>query len=343
MLSNLLTASRLKCARACKREHRIKYGLGYRPVVEAEELFFGSLIHLALEAWWRAVQAGLPAAEWLGRALAALSAVKADPFDMARAEVMVMGYDAFWSTEAALYEVLAVEARFESDLVNPETGAASRTWRLGGKLDVVLLDRRDGRVRFMEHKTSSEDISSGSAYWRKLRMDGQISVYFDGAAALGWQPVGCIYDVLGKPGQRPLKATPLENRKYTAAGKLYANQRDRDETPEEYKLRLAEAVTAEPARYYSRGEVVRLDAELAEARADIWSMGKELREAELANRAQRNPEACERYGRMCPFFDVCTGAASLDDPRLFTRTDQVHPELAGSPQASSSKEESVPA
>jgi hypothetical protein len=52
--SDLLTASRLSCARACQRLHQLKYGLGYRPVAEAETLRFGSLIHRGLEAWWSA-------------------------------------------------------------------------------------------------------------------------------------------------------------------------------------------------------------------------------------------------------------------------------------------------
>jgi hypothetical protein len=46
-------------------------------------------------------------------------------------------------------------------------------------------------------------------------MDGQVSTYFDGAASLGLDVAGCIYDVIGKPGIRPLQATPVEARKYT--------------------------------------------------------------------------------------------------------------------------------
>lgn len=360
MRSNLLTASRLKVARSCKREHRIKYELGYRPVVDADELFFGALIHLALEAWWKAVQAALVPDEWLNHALSALANVKCDAFDRARAEVMVMGYHARWESEAASYEVLGVEAQFEADVVNPDTGHSSKTWRLGGKIDVVVRDRRDGLVRFIEHKTSSEDVSPGSSYWRKLRMDGQVSVYFDGVSALGFDEcVGCIYDVLGKPGQRPSNVALTDEhgnkivldksgeRVRTGQGKWrqtgdtaqgYVLQ-TRLETPAEYKARLVEAITEAPDRYFSRGEVVRLEQDLKDARFDIWSMGKELRENELAGRAQRNPDACERFGRMCPYFDVCTGAASLDDQRLFRKSDEVHPELAG---ATSSDSEQSP-
>lgn len=346
---SLLTASRLKCARGCKREHHIKYNLGYRPVFESEDLFFGTLIHLGLEAWWLAVKAGKPEAAWLSDAFTAVRGVKCDAYDLVRAEAMLMGYDARWAAEVADYEVLAVEVQFRADVVNPETGHPSKTWQLGGKLDVLVRDRRDGRVRFVEHKTSSEDLSPGSVYWRKLRMDGQVSVYFDGIAALGHEAVGCIYDVLGKPAQRPGQVPVLDEhgnkvvhdasgeRVRTKQGKwrqtgdteLGFTLQTRPETPDEYRLRVAEAIAGNVDRFFGRVEVVRLEADLQDARFDVWAMGRELRENELASRAQRNPDACERYGRMCPYFEVCTGAASLDDPRLFLRTDQVHPELAG--------------
>lgn len=362
MKSNLLTASRLRVARSCKRKHRIMYELGFRPATEAEELFFGALLHLGLEAWWLAVKAGLVPGEWLGQMLATVLAVKADPFTLAKAEVMLMGYHARWEADAAHFEVLGVEERFECDVVNPDTGAPSRTWRLGGKLDVRVRDRRDGLVKFIEHKGSSEDITPGSAYWSRLRMDGQVSVYFDGCEALGTPAAACIYDVLGKPQLRPKDVPALneygEKVVVDREGKRVRNKTGggwrqsadstqgytlvtRPETVEEFKARLVEAITAEPDRFYARGEVVRLEQELRDARFDIWSMGKELRENELAGRAQRNPDACEQYGRMCPFFDACTGAASLEDPFRFRRTEHLHPELAPDPQASSSKEESA--
>lgn len=346
-ISRLLTSTRLKVARKCKREHHIKFALGYRPVHDADELFFGILVHLCLEAWWLAVQRGQLAIA-LDFALGALAKAKAGVWDKARAEAMVRGYDARWSDEAQHYEVISVEQRFETDVINPETGAKSQTWRLGGKLDVLLRDRRDGRARFMEHKTSSEDLSAGSGYWQRLRMDGQVSIYFDGAKALGHEVSACVYDVLKKPQQRPSQVPVLDEhgnkivlnekgeRVRTGKGKWRQTAdkeqgfvlQTREETPGEYLLRIVESIAKSPDEYFGRVEVVRLEDELNEARADIWALSKGLREDELAHRAPRNPDACERFGRMCSYFDVCTGAASLDDPRLFLRSTTVHPELA---------------
>lgn len=316
-----LTNSRLKTARACQREHQYRYELGYVPTVEAAALRFGTLIHLGLEAWWLA-----PPEERLEAALGKLARAEADPFDRVRAEVMLGGYHFRWRDEP--YEVLAVEAQFDTPLINPGTGAPSRTWRLSGKLDVILRDLRDGQKRSMEHKTSSEDVTPGSVYWKRLRMDGQISVYFDGAKSLGHEVAGCVYDVLAKPAIRPLKATPVGSRKYKANGEIYANQREQDETPEEFRIRLVETITADPAGHYQRGEVVRLENEIEEARYDTWQIAQQIQEALRMERYPRNPDACVRYGRTCPYFDVCTGGAALEDEALFARLENVHPELS---------------
>jgi hypothetical protein len=252
-----------------------------------------------------------------------------DPFDLARAEVMLAGYDARWSSEMHRYQVIAVEAEFQAPLTNPDSGAPSRTFRLGGKLDV--LAREDGhRNVVIEHKTASGDVSAGSDYLKRLRLDGQVSVYYAGAAALGHPVDACVYDVLVKPALRPYKATAPEARKYTKDGTLYKTQRLADETPEEYRDRLVEAVSSAPNDYFMRAEVVRLDAEVTDAMADVWQLGRAMRENDLAGRYPRNPDACVRYGRTCEFFGVCCGEASVDDPSIFRRSEVAHPELSGS-------------
>lgn len=316
----LLTQSRLASARACQRLHHTRYDLGIRSIQEQSALKFGTLIHLGLEQWWLA-----NGSDRLPAALAAMRG-EIDPFVLAQAEVLLTGYDKRWGDEP--YDVLAVETEFRTELINPATGAASRTWALAGKIDAIARDRRDGLVRIIEHKTSGLDIRPGSAYWQRLRMDGQVSQYYAGARSLGFDVSGCVYDVLGKASIRPLLATPETSRKYTKDGKLYAAQRDKDETPDEYKARLVESVAMEPDRYFARGEVVRLENEMNEAMTDIWQLGVQLREAANVGSYPRNPGSCEMYGRMCEFFGVCSGSESLDDPSLFVKIGNTHPELS---------------
>lgn len=339
----LYTASLGKCARSCRRKYQLRYELGYRPAQPALELRFGTLCHHGMEAWWKAKAAGLPVAEWLDAALAAMVAdtsAQVDAYELARAQVMLTGYHERWHAEPL--DVIAVEAAFEGPLTNPLTGAESRTWRLAGKVDVLVRDAQ-GRVLVVEHKTSGEDVSPGSVYWQRLRLDGQVSVYFEGGRLLGHEVAACLYDVLAKPLHRPKLATPVEERKYKKDGTLYATQRDTDETPAEFRERVAAAVAEEPTRYFSRGEVVRLEEEMRDAMTDVWQLAQGLQQDGRLGRAPRNPDACHTYGRACEFWDVCTGAASLEDPLRFIRLTDAHPELAEGAvvtTASSSKEES---
>jgi hypothetical protein len=290
-----LRQSRLKAARACQRLHHYSYNLGFRPVVESEALRFGTLVHKMLEQWWLS-----ESSERLSAALACLATAEADPYDAAKAEALIRGYDSRWRDEGL--EILGVEVPFETALRNPETGRPSNTWTLTGTIDALVRDAR-GRVLIVEHKTSSEDISPGSEYWRRLRMDGQVSVYYEGATSLGYEVEGCLYDVLGKPKLRPLEVN---------------SRRSEPETPEQFRARLMEAIKEEPARYFQRGEVVRLESEMAEALTDIWQTAQQIRESERLGRYPRNPDACSKWGQTCAFFSVCTGEASLDDPTKFT-------------------------
>ncbi len=308
----LLTNSQLTTFRRCQREHHYAYQLGYRAIEDAEALRFGTLIHQGLEAWWRGLGLEVAMDEAMRGAI--------DEHEAAKARVLMRGYDARWGGE--VFAVCGVEQQFRAPLINPETGAPSRTYEVGGKLD-VLLERG-----FIEHKTTSEEIGLGSTYWKRLTLNSQVSTYYAGAKALGHEVDGCIYDVIRKPALRPLKATPEESRKYTKDGRLYAAQREHDETADAYELRLTEDVAAQPDKYYQRGEVVRLEAEEREAAFDVWQLARSMREAEIAGRAPRNTDACVRYGKTCPFFDICCGTASLDDAGRFVRVENVHQELS---------------
>jgi len=185
----------------------------------------------------------------------------------------------------------------------------------------------------LETKSSSEDITPGSTYWKRIRMDPQIGVYLRAAQQDGLDPFGIGYDVLGKPALRPLKATPLESRKYTKPTKkdpesrLYANQRERDETPEEYGKRCLDAIIAEPDAYYQRALPVRLLQEQHDGAVDVWQTAQTMREARRLNVFPRNPDACFQWSRACDFLAACCGDVPIDDPLLFRKEEKEHEEL----------------
>ncbi len=117
-----------------------------------------------------------------------------------------------------------------------------------------------------------------------------------------------------------------EARKYTKTGQLYANQRSADETPEEYRIRLAEDIAADPEKYYQRRIIPRLEDQILDFRQDAWQTGRAIREAELAGRSPRNPEACFRWGQ-CPYWDACANGLDLTTSPDFISSENVHPEL----------------
>jgi hypothetical protein len=312
---NLLTHSRLQAFRRCAREEFLRYRQGLVPTTESEAIRFGSAMHLALENWWKTGD--------LSAAILVLACLS-DVFERIRAEELLRGYDARWAD--AMLTPIAVEHEFRLPLINPETGAPSRTWQLGGKKDVLVRDAED-RAWVMEHKTSSDDIGPGSMYIERLRLDGQVSMYFRAAREMGYQPAGVIYDVIGKVGLRPLKATPIELRKYTKkTGEIYANQREFDETPDEYRARVREHIIANVGDYYQRAEVMRLESEIAEFERELWQQASAMRDAARLGVAPRNPDACKRFGSMCGYFDICTGVESQESDR-WKRLNWPHPEL----------------
>lgn len=320
-MSQVLTSSRLKAFRTCARLHQYRYLECRVPHGESGAMRFGTLFHAALEQWWKGY-----ALDSLQRVALALQVIAtydcADEEERVLAEELMAGYHLRWHQEPLTTEL--VEHEFEMPLVNPMTNYPSRTWTLSGKIDALVTSELDRRRYLVEHKTTTQDIGEGSGYWQRLRMDGQVNVYYD---AFGGDVAGCIYDVIRRPGQRRLKATPDATRKYRANGTLYSNQRDQDESLDEFRLRVREAIAAEPESYYKRGVVVRLEREIHEARLDLWLQATQMREVIALGLHPRNPDACVQFNRTCDYFDVCTGVASIEDERLFKIRD-AHPELS---------------
>lgn len=324
----VLSNSAIACFRRCAREYLYRYVMLRRPRRASEALRFGTFFHVGLNAWWIA-KGG--ADDKLAAALTAIAQRSAereedsDPFDLVRASALLVGYSARWGEEG--FETIAVEQSFEVPLVNPDTGAASRTYRIGGKVDVIA--RQGGKLRVVEHKTTSKDIAPGSDYWRRVSAtDPQVSTYISGARAAGYPVEDCLYDVVRKPQLRPAKATPVENRRYTKAGKLDARQRETDETPDEFYERIVADVAEKPEKYFARGPLVRLEHDEREHAADVWQTAWFIREAENARRFPRSPNACERFGSFCEYFDVCSGMTSIDDDTRFRTAETPHEELA---------------
>ena len=353
----LLTTSRARSHDDCRRKGHLEYVEGIRPFYPEEALRVGTAIHQALEAWLEAHGRDDQLARTLDR-LAAVTPVESDAFEVVRLEEMLRGYHMRWSHVPL--NVVEIEREFRTPLVNPATLAKSRTFELGGKIDGIVRNE-DGRLMILEHKTASngEIDDPSTPYWTKLAMDSQVSMYYIGAESLGYQVEGCLYDVLRKPQQRPLKATPLESRKYTKPkidkktqevlepARLYKGQREFDETPEEYRARIRKHIEENLEAYFVRREVHRVDAQLREFLYDAWAKAAEMRAMRNAHEKHgigavpRNTSACHRYNRECPYWDLCSAGLNPDNhPDRFRRVGHVHPELTRAGETQSDGENS---
>jgi hypothetical protein len=122
----VLTQSSIRCFRSCARKYQFRYVMGLKTLKKPEPLRAGSSIHAALNEWMRTN----------GDLKAALSKLDADDlYKNARERAMIIGYHVRWDRPP---KVVAVEKEWSSDLVNPETGAASKTFKLAGKADMIV-------------------------------------------------------------------------------------------------------------------------------------------------------------------------------------------------------------
>lgn len=337
------SATRLATFRRCVRLHHYRYVLGLgEPSTDTQE--FGKVGHSVLETLLRAQ---------MGDVIANAVVMQGIPMDLpdayeaARLSALIDGYRLRW--ESTRWEVLGVEVPFEYELAGHI---------INGRMDGIVRDLADGRVYVLEHKFTSSDTSPGSAYWERLTLDAQVSIYCDAAAMLGYDCAGVIYDVIGKPALKPKLATPVEKRKMTAgkgckacggkagvkglgygpvggdciackgsgwseAPRLYEGQRDTGEPVQEFRDRVIESIAANPDDYYRRAVIVRTEDELPKMRTDLLDTIKLARAAELFDVQPRNPDSCLRYGSRCFFWDACTGAASIDDSLRFPRRARV--------------------
>ena len=329
-----ITKSRLAAFTTCQRLHSNLYNLGYRSLLPREHADWGTLFHAGLDAWWgmhvntEQLIPGVALATAIQHMEAARTALPAiDDAAFAKAQIMMVAYDARWSAAMADWEVIGVEVEFIATI------PGRKRLRVAGKLDKLLRKRADGSIWFGEHKTTGADLTAGSTYWQRLRMDPQVSIYFAGCRSLGYEPAGCLYDVICRPDQRPLNATPLDKRKFTKAtakepSRLYAGQRETDETIDEFRERIAAEIAKKPDAFFARTEVVRLESEIEESARDVESLALQIRSSANEQHAARNPNACFLYGRTCEFLSACDGTASIDDPALFRRAEKIHEELS---------------
>lgn len=267
----------------------------------------------------------------LTTALAIIDAdTAADPLQAAKARGLMTGYHAAYQAEADRYEPFAledakggIEAEFSLPILNPETGRKVTPFRFAGRVDGLVKDRQSGRLYLLEHKTTSDNLHGGSAYWQRLTIDTQISLYALALHELGVKIDGILYDVISKPGIKPKQIAAKERLAAIASGHYYGYPISDDclhhlkvfdkpgETHALYASRLAADTIADADSYYGRRLIVRTERELLEAAYTLRDIALTIHDARKRGRFIKNTFQCLSNFGACPFLAACcSGEAS---------------------------------
>lgn len=274
-----LSPSALQLYAECPRRYSYRYVHGREPISAAPSLSFGRVMHSALEVFWRDGKEHV--GEWLKA-----NATELEESQAAKLVAMLTHY----APPREDYEVVSVEEAFEQPIIHPSKRTGLVSMRLGGRTDAVVRKVADGSLWVLEHKSTSDEITGFGPYWQRLAIDRQSSIY-----AMASGAVGVLYDVLRKP-----------------ALKVKAN-----ESIEQYGERCAAAIAEDRSRYYQFREIHKTPADLTETQIDVYQAARLVGVSTREGWWPKNTGACRSLYGTCPFLDVCSGRANLDDPTLF--------------------------
>ena len=335
--ANILTHSRMQCFKTCPRRHYFQYELGIRKDTTSTPLRMGSAFHLGRDLRAKghtraeAIDIAVAGYEELPKWATTDDTVREWMYERETVACLLNGYFWWWEegghdADVTIVELVESEKAFELPIRNPDTGSASTTFRVAGKRDAIARFA-DNRIKVLETKTTGDDVTPGSDYWLRLRLDQQISLYMLSAQEDGIDVESVVYDVVKKPTIKPYRATAAESKKYTKDGKLYASMRENAETPEEWRDRLTADIQERPEYYFARREIPRLPSDLDTFRRELWQQAASVRESRNSGRWFRNTGACISPYR-CDYLDVCHHEIDVSQPPPgFVRVVNIHPEL----------------
>ena len=302
----LLTYSALNTFRNCPRKYKNRYLDNLRPRERAEALSFGSVIHTAIELWYRSPDTESRLPDVLAYIDEAFENRVVDSNQMVQwhlATAMIRGYAERYATEE--FEVVEVEKEFVGEIRNPDTGRQSQTFRIAGKVDGIV--RCHDGLYLLEHKTAS---TVDASYLDKLWTDTQIALYCYYLRELGYPIVGVIYNVLLKSRlkqgkgetQEEYKARHAELAAKNKSGKSTA-KRQMPETDVEFQSRLTEWYSRPEA--FHREFIYLSEDRLAMLQDEVWEITQQYLDARRRGKWLLNTSNCFSYQRPCEYLAYC--------------------------------------
>jgi RecB family exonuclease len=302
----LLTYSALNTFRNCPRKYKNRYLDNLRPRERPEALSFGSVIHTAIELWYRSNEAESRLRDVLTYVDDTFENRVVDSNQMVQwhlATAMIRGYAERYATEE--FEVVEVEKEFVGEIRNPDTGRQSQTFRIAGKVDGIV--RCHDGLYLLEHKTAS---TVDASYLDKLWTDTQIALYCYYLRELGYPIVGVIYNVLLKSRLKQGKGETQEEYEVRHAELAAKNKsgkstakRQMPETDDEFQSRLTEWYSRPEA--FHREFIYLSEDRLAMLQDEVWEITQQYLDARRRGKWLLNTSNCFSYQRPCEYLAYC--------------------------------------
>ena len=302
----LLTYSALNTFRNCPRKYKNRYLDNLRPRERAEALSFGSVIHTAIELWYRSSNTESRLRDVLAYIDEAFENRVVDSNQMVQwhlATAMIRGYAERYATEE--FEIVDVEKEFVGEIRNPDTGRQSQTFRIAGKVDGIV--RCHDGLYLLEHKTAS---TVDASYLDKLWTDTQIALYCYYLRELGYPIVGVIYNVLLKSRLKQGKGETQEEYEVRHAELAAKNKsgkstakRQMPETDDEFQSRLTEWYSRPDA--FHREFIYLSEDRLAMLQDEVWEITQQYLDARRRGKWLLNTSNCFSYQRPCEYLAYC--------------------------------------
>lgn len=302
------------------QERRVRVGQNDR------SLGFGTAFHTAQEALW-GWQGDREDPEKVRLAVSAWNKAAAEERlsweDCLLGQILTIGYSIRYDDLGLFLQgAPLVEQRVVGPVLDLN-GNPDPDLEVTAVFDLVAYDEA-GNTVVVEHKTTKSPIDPAAAYWPRLDRNLQASLYYVIASDHGRQVNHVLWDVVKAPELKRMAATPPEKREfYVKAGKWgdvgdpKPGTRLVDETAEEFASRIQELVLSNPNAFYARQPVMRSEEEQDRTRADLWMVGTNIKRAVSDGAFPRNPDACGKYNRDCPYIPVCWQGEDITDPKLY--------------------------
>jgi len=311
--------------RNCRKACDWRYVNELVPIKHDHNLSFGSLIHESLEKWHRHRDLSV-VLDHIDRSLPSRSNDEGQKADWHLARAMMKSYAERYPVED--FDVVFLEKTFEGRIVNPATGAPSRSFVLAGKVDGIVCI--NGKFYLLEHKTASQ---MDGDYLEKLWTDFQITLYAHYVEQVfGIKITGIIYNILVKARLQQSKGeteAEFEVRRAellakSKTGKTTAT-RKMPESDTDFQERLMAKYT-EPGMFHRETLYISRD-QFETLQADLWELTQQFLDCRRRGVFYSNTSYCFFYHRPCAYFPLCRSGGSENVIENFYEHKVPHEEL----------------